>query len=313
MSKAAILNNISSFLASSSHCMTQEAKREFMNQLFLIEKQGFTFEQFPIYSEESKLEALRLAEETRVTLTGDFERDDFDEPAIAYHRIRGTIMSDSRWWFSTKQFRKDLLAAEANPMIMSHFVHLTSGGGDTYYLDVAAQTMKNLSKPAVGFIERVGASAGLYLVVFGDVIYCATPNELVGSIGTMVSFMDVAPVYEKMGAVFVEEYATKSKLKNKKFNDLKDGKPEQFIKDELDPLQAQFEAVVRDARAKTAALPADHDLFAGETYATQEAIDLGLIDKMGLIDEALLDCHARGQAYLQKQQKRKNAIHLLNN
>lgn len=312
MSKAAILNNISSFMAASNHLMTQETQREFMNQLFFSEKQDFLFGDMPTYKDETKKELEILAAETRIPLTNDFTSDNIDEPTIAYHRIKGTIMADSYWWFSTKQFRKDMLDAEANPMIMAHFVHMNSGGGDAWYLDVAAATMKSLTKPVVCYIERRAASAGLYLIIYGDVIYAATPNETIGSIGTMVAFLDFVPYYEAMGAKWIEEYATKSKLKNKKYNDLTNGKPQKYIKDELDPLQAQFEAAVRDARSATAELADNHDLFAGETYATEASIELGLIDKMGLMEEALADCLARGQKYIKKIQNRNNAIHLLN-
>lgn len=313
MSKALILNDISRFLASTTHFMDQEAKREFMNTLFFADKQDFFFGELPTYRDETKKEVEKLAEETRVPVTTDYASDEIDTPSIAYHRIKGTIMAESRWWFSTKQFRNDMLEAESNPMIMAHFVHVNSGGGDAWYLDVAAAAMRDLNKPVVCYIERRAASAGLYLIVYGDVIYAATPNETIGSIGTMVAFMDIIPAYEKMGAKWIEEYATKSKLKNKKFNDLTDGKPEKYIKDELDPLQAQFEATVRDARKATADYAEDHDLFAGETYSTQASIELGLIDKQGLIEEALNDCYMRGQKYMQKIQKRNNAIHLLNN
>ena len=36
------------------------------------------------------------------------------EGSIAYHRIWGFITSDCQWYFSSKQFERDLLAAEAN-------------------------------------------------------------------------------------------------------------------------------------------------------------------------------------------------------
>ena len=312
MSKASILSNISSFLASPTHFMTQEAKREFMNQLFFAEQQGFLFGEMPTYRDETKKELNQIVAETRVPLTDDYNSDELDQPSIAYYRIKGTIMAESSWWFSTKQFRKDMHEAEENPMIMAHFVHVNSGGGDAWYLDVAAATMRDLNKPVVCYIERRAASAGLYLIIYGDVIYAATPNETIGSIGTMVAFLDIIPYYEKMGARWVEEYAHKSKLKNKKFNDLADGKPEKYITDELDPLQKQFEAAVRAARPKAGALPEKHDLFAGETYATEASIELGLIDKMGLMEEALLDCLERGTQYMAKIQKRNTAIQLLN-
>lgn len=293
--------------------MDHDAKREFMTQMFLADPKGGFFDEMPTYKDETKKELIVLAEETSMPLTNDFTSDELDAPSIAYHRIKGTIMADSYWWFSTKQFRLDMLAAEANPMIMAHFVHVNSGGGDAWYLDVAAATMKSLDKPVICYIERRACSAGLYLIIYGGIIFAATPHETIGSVGTMVGFMDVIPYYEKMGAVWHEHYAEKSDLKNKKFNDLLDGKPEQYIKDELNPLQEQFESDCRDARKQIKALEENHPLLRGETFATQASIDLGLIDKQGLMEDALQEAYRRGQKYMQKVQNRNNAIHLLNN
>ena len=194
-------------------------------------------------------------------------------------------------------------------MVMAHFIHANSGGGDTWFLDEAWKTMMNLKKPVVTIIERVGGSALIYLVSPSTKIYAATQNEILGSIGTMVSFFDMVPYYEAQGVKKIEEYATKSTHKNKKFNDLLNGKPKQFITEELDPLQQQFEAAVRKARPKAGALPTDHPLFAGETYATQAATELGLIDGQKLFADALMEAYELGQKYLAKN---RSALHFLN-
>lgn len=313
MSKALILSEISQILSSSRIFCTAQAAQEFLADLFLAEKQGFLFDDMPTYQELTKKTATKLAEESNIPLTCDYTDANLENEAIAYYRIKGMIMGESSWWFSTKQFVEDIEAAEANPMIMAHFIHANSGGGDTWYLDVAYQTLMKATKPIVTVVERVGASACVYLVCPSTKIYAATQNEILGSIGTMVSFMNFKPYYETMGLKFVEEYATKSTLKNKKFNDLANGKPEQFIKEELDPLQQQFEAAVRKARPKAGILPEDHPLFAGETFSTQAATDLFLIDGQKSFREALDEAYQLGQGFLDKKRKQKNALNIFNN
>ena len=309
MSKALILAEISRILSSNRLFLTHQGQQEFLAELFLIEKQGWFFDDLPTYSEETSKLVKKIAEEYNIPLTVDYTDAALTKEAIAYYRIKGMIMGESNWWFSTKQFNEDLKAAEENPMIMSHFLHVNSGGGDTWYLDVAWKTMMTLTKPTIALIERVGASAALYLFCPCKNIYAATQNETLGSIGTMVSFLDFLPYYESMGVKKIEEYATKSDLKNKKFNDLLNGKPEQFIKEELNPLTRQFEAAVRKARPKAGALEEKHPLFRGETYATQAASDLGLIDGQKLLSEALAEALSRGRQYIQKNRR---AISYLN-
>lgn len=312
MSKALILAEISRFITSRQICCTEQAKDEFLAELFLAEKQSWFFDEMPTYQDLSEKACKKLAEETNIPLTVDYTDADIENEAIAYYRIKGMIMGESSWWFSTKQFNEDIQAAEANPMIMAHFIHANSGGGDTWMLDEACQTLMNATKPVITIVERVAASACLYLICPSSKIFAATQNEIIGSIGTMVGFWNMDAYLEKAGFKKIEENATKSDLKNKKYNDLINGKPEQFRTEELDPLQQQFEAAVRKARPKAGALPEDHPLFRGETFSTQAATDLFVIDGQKSFKEALNEAYQLGQGFVDKKRKQRNALHILN-
>jgi len=310
MLKSLFFNELAKILSSDKFFMTEKGKQELLAELFIQQKQsGFLEIELPTYLDTSKNAAKKLSEESNIPLTCDYEDLDINNPAVAYYVIRGTIMGESNWRFSTKQFNADLKAAEENPMIMSHFIQVNSGGGDAWFLDVAWKTMMGLKKPIVVEIERVCASAALYLICPASKIYAATQNEIIGSIGTMVSFLDFIPYFEAQGVKNIEEYAKKSDLKNKKFNDLLKGKPKQFITEELDPLQQQFETSVRTSRKKAGALEENHPLFRGETYDTQAAIDLGLIDGQKDLPEAIQEAYDLGKKYMDKN---KSALHYLN-
>jgi ClpP class serine protease len=313
MHKSQFLDELSQALSSSTFFLSKSGKQEFLAELFLIQKNGFMFDEMPTYGELSDQTAKVLAEESNIPLTVDYTNAEIENESIAYYRIKGMIMGESYWRFSTKQFVDDVNAAEENPMIMCHFAHVNSGGGDTWYLDKAWETLMKAKKPKVAIVERVGASAAIYLICPFDKIYAATQNEILGSIGTMVSFLDWDAYYETFGLKLIEEYATKSTLKNKKFNNLKNGKPEQFVNEELDPLRDQFETAVRTARKKTDELHEDHPLFLGETFSTAQAIDLGLIDAQKTLSEALNEAYKLGKKYLGKKQSVNTAHNYLNN
>jgi ClpP class serine protease len=266
---------------------------------------SFMAEDTPSYSDTSIKVAQDKASALKLNITSDFASNNIPEDSIAFHRIKDLILAENNgWYFSSKKFRNDLLVADSNPNVISHFIALNSGGGEAWFLDVVADTMKNLSKPKIAHIESVGASAGVYLVMNADKIYAATPNETIGSIGTMVGFLDIIPILEKLGARQIEEYSSISDLKNKKFNDLLDGKPEQYIKEELDPLAQQFVDRVIEARPLTGKLDRKEDpLFRGETFNTQESIEKGLIDGQMLMEDALLVARDMGMAHKEKTQK----------
>lgn len=230
------------------------------------------------YAQASRNELEKIIHQNGIKLTDDYSAVDLDVNTLAYYRIFGTITSSSYWRVSTKQLQRDLIAADGNDNISGHFLHISSGGGEAWFLDQLAETMRSINKPVHAFIERVCGSAAYYIASQSDYISASTPYDLIGCIGTMTSFMDIQPLLEKWGVKFIEEYASKSDLKNKKYNDLLHGNPEQYIREELDPLRDKFVGDVKLMRDKIAKLPEDHPLLHGETFYANKSIDNGLID-----------------------------------
>jgi ClpP class serine protease len=258
------------------------------------------------YRAQVSKERRTISAATSISVTDDYAAEDIPPLSLAYYRIRGLITSSSWWYFSTKDFEKDILIAESNPAISCHFVHITSGGGEAWYLDRLSQTIRSLSKPFYVLIEQTCASAAYYIGCHGAIVKALTQNDTIGCIGTMVSFWNTDPYYEALGFRKTEEFATRSDLKNKKYRDLLDGKPHQYIKEELDPLQKQFEETVLSCRKKIAALKEDHPVLRGETFMAQEAINVGLIDGLCTLTEALEEAFLLGEAWQKEKNRQRN-------
>ena len=150
-------------------------------------------------------------------------------------------------------------------------------------------------------------SAALYLGAPADKIYATTPFDTVGSIGTMVSFWDLKPYFEKAGFKWHEHYASQSTLKNKRINDMIEGKPDDYIKYELDPLAGQFIADIKKSRKKAT----DEDLFAGQTYNAFEAVELKLIDGIQPVETSIIEAYEKGNEYAEKQRLQNSIKNLL--
>ena len=217
-------------------------------------------------------------------------------------------MSDSYYYFSSKQLQSDLLAAEANPQISCHFLHINSPGGEAWYLDRLSETLRSCEKPILTFYEQMCCSAGYYIGCHGQRIYALTQNDYVGCIGTMCSFYDFEEYFAKLGIKKVEAKATKSDLKNKVFDDLCQGKDEQFVKDILDPMNAQFLSEVLSQRSKLADLPDDTPVLRGETFYTPQAVELGLTDGSKTMVEAIVETATMGREYTEAK-KLKTAVY----
>jgi ClpP class serine protease len=302
-------------LVSSKWLMTNEAMQAFCADmisyfLFIRNNEAAVDEELPPYILETEETIQRFA--GSVNVTRRYSDEDLPDGSVAFHLIRGTILSDDNWFFSSKSFRRNIIAAENNPQIDAHFFLIESGGGEAWYLDMASAAVREAKKPIIASVEKVAASAAYYLAAYADKIYATTKNDVIGSIGTMVSFFDLIPFMEKLGMNYIEEYAEQSKLKNQKYNELRKGNPEKFIKEELNPLAEQFIADTRSARQQLAALKTDHPTFQGETYDTANAQKVGLIDGVKTPEEALKEAASLGEQYREKQKKTNKAFSLIN-
>jgi ClpP class serine protease len=278
--------------------ITQNALQAYLMPLTFGKMPAALFwDKIPTIKELATKKAVVLSEQTGITLTTDYGSSEIKN-ALAYYEARGAIQFDDYpWYFNTKDFLNDFKAAEANPGVIAHFLHIHSGGGLAYYLDEVHRVLSERSKPLIVQCEKYMCSAAFYIGAPADKIYATTPFDLVGSIGTMVSFWDLTPYFEKAGFKWHEYYASQSTLKNKRYNDLLNGKPEDFIKKELDPVAAQFIADMKKSRKKAEG----EGLYEGQSYYASEAVEMKLIDGIQTVEESIAKAYEMGMQYTEKQ------------
>ena len=297
--------------------MTQEAYLSFISESLFAGNQESLLE-LPSYAELSMELAEKITDDSSaddISITTSFKKLDIPDNTIALHRIQGTIFADYDrygWYFSTKQFIDDIRAADENPQITAHLFFVNTGGGEAWYLEKAFAAVGALKKPKIAFVEKRCCSAGEYLILNSDYIFSTSINDTHGSIGVMVAFWDMVPYFKKMGFSYIEEYANQSTLKNKKFNDLINGKPKKYKEKELDPLAEQFIAAARTGRKQLRDLPEDHDVFKGETYDAQESQSIGLIDQINELEFALNYTLQQGKKYKAQIEKQVRMQTLIN-
>lgn len=78
-----------------------------------------------------------------VQLTDEFDSPSLTDGTIAYHRVFGVVTANSYWYFSSKQMEQDIVAAENNPQISAHLLHINSPGGEAWYMDRLSETLRN--------------------------------------------------------------------------------------------------------------------------------------------------------------------------
>lgn len=182
----------------------------------------------------------------------------------------------------TETIIQEVKDADNNPNIGGIIFVVDSPGGMVTNTDRLASTIKAVQKPTQTWFCGYGASAAMWIGSSSDEVYASSPIDRVGSIGTMLSFADVRPAFEKMGVKFHEVYASLSKDKNADFREILDGKYENYIKNTLDPLNKMFHEAIRTNRPK-----ADDSVFSGKVYFANEAIQNGLIDGIMTWEQAV--------------------------
>ena len=213
-----------------------------------------------------------------------FGEQDIPEGSIAIIPIRSEIMKYDQMCGprGSMTLAGEIQSADNNPNIKSILLVIDSPGGQVSYTDILADVIKNSNTPVVAYVEGMAASGAYWLASSCAKIIASSDLDQVGCIGTMMSFADLKPAYEKMGVKFHEIYATDSKDKNKDFRDLLDGKYDKFRKETLDIINKKFLDSVRSNRQTV-----DETALTGKMYFAPDAIELGLIDEIGSFEYAL--------------------------
>ena len=135
-------------------------------------------------------------------------------------------------------------------------------------------------KPVYAVVEETCASAAYYIAVAADQIY-VDKASIVGSIGVLMDGFGFTGLMEKLGV----ERRLMTAGENKGFMDPFSPQTEKhraFTQGMLNQIHQQFIAVVKKGRGER--LKETPDTFTGLFWSGQQAVELGLADKIGTLD-----------------------------
>jgi len=171
---------------------------------------------------------------------------------------------------------------ENDPNLKGVVLDIDSGGGQVSGTPEFYDFVRNYSKPVVAYTDGWMCSAAYYIGSGASHIVANKRADAIGSLGAMISFIDMSGIYKKKGATIINEYATKSTEKNKDFEELLKGNPEGYIKNELDTIVEDFHTDMKAVRTSL-----DEKTLSGGTWNASRALSLGLIDEIGTIQTAI--------------------------
>jgi len=223
----------------------------------------------------------QMAQGTRPVATGVGD-------AVAVIRLNGAISDAPGDYFTTQGITPkrvaDLLAqASADPDIKAVVVRVNSPGGSVVASDEIYHMLLDYEKPIVFWMGEVAASGGYYISCGADHVF-AHPDALTGSIGVISQFINAEELMDEIGVDAVVITSGPRKDMGSLFREMTE--EEQAIWQEvIDEVYDSFVDLVAQARD----LPVEtvRELADGRVYTGRQALELGLVDELGLVEDAI--------------------------
>ncbi|MGB3617736.1 MAG: signal peptide peptidase SppA [Catalinimonas sp.] len=257
----------------------------------LITKVGYYDEMLTLLRERLELEAdeeVEFIAYERYRKAAPVQVVSKSQNRVAVLFASGNIVSGegSETVIGADQIARELRKLRDDDRVKAVVLRINSGGGSAIASDVMwrAIQLTREEKPVIASMSTVAASGGYYMAMACDTIV-AQPTTLTGSIGVFSLLFNAQELLnEKLGV-------TTGMVKTAPFADL--GLPTSELTDaERAILQRRTDAVyetflTKVARGRDLPLDSVRTLAEGRVWTGQEAIDRGLVDVLGGLDDAV--------------------------
>lgn len=198
------------------------------------------------------------------------------------HSLRNSLSGMT----SYDQVRASLRQAMNDPRIESIVMDINSPGGQAVGAFELADEIRAARdvKPITSFVNGMAASAA-YAIASATSKIVTTPSSLSGSIGVVMTHMDYSKALDKAGVKPTLIFAGDHKVDGNPYESLgKDVKDN--LQAEVDQLYSMFVDKVALGRSMD---PAEIRATKARTYIGTKAVELGLADAVGTLDEVLME------------------------
>ncbi len=178
---------------------------------------------------------------------------------------------------------RNLQSAEEDPNVQAIVLRVNSPGGAVVPSDEIYNAITQLEKPIVVSMGSVAASGGYYISAPTDYIF-ATPNSITGSIGVISQFITVEELLNEYG-VEVTNITTGEFKDAGAFSETLTEEEIAYWEGLINESYDIFVEIVADGRGYTdeEAL----ELADGRVFTGTQALEVGLIDEIGYLDDAI--------------------------
>ncbi|HLA84377.1 MAG TPA: signal peptide peptidase SppA [Thermoguttaceae bacterium] len=190
-----------------------------------------------------------------------------------------------------------LKKADEDPNVVAIVLRVDSPGGSGVASDLIWRETRRINKPIIASMGDVAGSGGYYISMGADKIY-AEPGTITGSIGVIGGKLVMGDLFKKIGVT------TDVISRGKRSGAL--SPMNSFTPDEREGMMSVMRAfyrqfVTKAAEGRDMSYDELHALAQGRIYSGEDAVELGLVDALGTLDDAI--AAAKKAAGLKKSEK----------
>ncbi|MEM9546670.1 MAG: signal peptide peptidase SppA [Bacteroidota bacterium] len=250
-----------------------EVKRSISNKLELTDNKKIRFKGLKEYHQAVDLRYGKSASEDKIAVV-------YAEGTINYgDNSKGQISEDKYLGIFDKLERDNKVKAVV--------LRVNSPGGNSLTSDIiwrGIERLKAAGKPVIASFGDYAASGGYYIAAGADSIVSAA-NTLTGSIGVYIMFPNASNMLnEKIGINFDEVKTHPMAVGLTPYKDLSDAE-KQILQDGTIETYDIFLQRVADGRGMT--VEEVHEVAQGRVWTGEKAKELGLVDEIGGIEDAI--------------------------
>jgi len=189
----------------------------------------------------------------------------------------------------TSRVREELDMASDDGRVKAVILRINTPGGhvttaDVIYHEIEAYK-KDTGVPVVAELMGVAASGGYYIASSADLIV-AQPTDITGSIGVVAYNVNAEGLLDKIG---ITDRTIKSGEKKDMGSPLREMTAEEreILQSIIDDLYERFLTVVYRGRKGKIEMKRLRELADGRVFTARQALDLGLIDRVGYMEDAV--------------------------
>lgn len=218
-----------------------------------------------------------------VRLSEHYVAGELSGAKVAVVEVSGLIMDDV-----VEHALRQLRQARDDSQVRAVVLRIDSPGGTVSGADQIwreVEVLKARNKPVIASMAGIAASGGYYIAAPADAIL-AEPTTMTGSIGVLLELPELSGLLKKLGVEFQTLTTGEWKDSGSLFRPLTDRERDRW-KSVIDDAYQRFVRVVAQGRKLPRA-----DVLAladGKVYTADEAEALKLIDRVGYLDDAILE------------------------